>query len=362
MPFTRPSLTTIVARIEADMSTRLIGGKSVLRRSFLGVLARVFAGAIHMLYGATVWLSEQILPDTAEDEILERYADIHGVTRRAAAYATGEVDCTGTDGSTIPEGTLIQRSDGIQYSVDADATVAGGVATVDVTAVVAGADANADGGEAVSFVSPVSGVDQAATVDSTNGIAGGVDEESDAELRARLLAWIQMTPQGGSAADYEAWALEVSGVYRVFVFPEFDAENLIDDQPGYVGVTFITSDAAAPIPSTQLVTDVGDYVEERRPVTARVTVYKMTELSVSFEINLSPNTAAVQAAIKSELSALFAREGAPDDTIPLSHINEAISIATDEHDHELVLPVADITTTKIQYPVPDVDHIVFNTL
>ena len=362
MPFTRPTLTTIIARIEADMSARLIGGKTVLRRSFLGVLARVFAGAVHMLYGALVWLSEQIQPDTAEAEILERYADVHGITRRAAAYATGEVDCTGTTGAVIPAGALLQRSDGIQYSVDTEATLDAGVATVDVTAVVAGADSNADGGESVSFVSPITGVDQAATIDSAAGIAGGVDEETDDELRARLLAYLADRPQGGSLADYEQWALEVSGVYRVFVFPEFDAENLIEDQPGYVGITFITADTDAPIPSTQLVTDVGDHIEDLRPVTARVHVYKPIALSVSFEINISPNTSAVQDAIKAELSALFAREGAPDSTIPLSHIDEAISIAAGEYDHELVLPAADITTTKIQYPVPDVDHIVFNPI
>jgi uncharacterized phage protein gp47/JayE len=65
-------------------------------------------------------------------------------------------------------------------------------------------------------------------------------------------------------------------------------------------------------------------------------------------IQLSPNTASVQAAVQAELEDLFRREagvedGAGSGTVLLSHIREAISRAEGETDHVLVSPAADVT-------------------
>jgi uncharacterized phage protein gp47/JayE len=359
MAYTRPTLTEIITRIEADMSARLLDGAPVLRRSFLGVLSRVFAGISHMLYGFIVWLSKQAVPgsDDNDADYLELHADTWGITRRAAAYATGNITVTGTTGAVVPAGSVLQRADGVTYETDAEATLAGGTATIAVTAITAGADGNAVISTVVSFVSAIDGVNSTATV-ATGGLTGGVDQETDDELRDRLQARLLFIPHGGAEEDYNLWALEVSGIYKAFVFPLYDQPNDTYPAPGHVGVTGI--DSAGAVIAAGVVTALQTYLDSVAPVTAQVTAYAATPVAVNFNINLSPNTTAVRAAVEAEIEALFLREAAPNTTITLSHINEAISVASGEIDHALVAPSADIAATRAQ--IQSVGTFTFGTL
>ncbi|MFP3944637.1 MAG: baseplate J/gp47 family protein, partial [Alphaproteobacteria bacterium] len=205
MGFQRPTLKTIADRIQADIAARLTGLASGLLRAVFIVLARAYAGAVHGLYGYLAWLARQLFPDTAEAEHLERHASIRGLTRLAATAATGNVTLTGNDGAVVPAGTELQRSDGVRFATDADATIASGTATATVTAVEAGEDGNTAAGAGLTFVSPVTDVDSTATVDA-GGLTGAADAETDDELRARLLQVWRDPPQGGAEADYVAWA------------------------------------------------------------------------------------------------------------------------------------------------------------
>ena len=51
MSFERPTLPDLVSRIQTDFVSRLALTGAVLRRSVVTVLARVLAGAAHMLHG-----------------------------------------------------------------------------------------------------------------------------------------------------------------------------------------------------------------------------------------------------------------------------------------------------------------------
>lgn len=344
MPFARPSLNEIIDRIVADMSSRVLGIEgAVLRRSLLGVIARGEAGSVHLLYGYVDWVARQVIPDTAESEYLERWAAVWGLTRRAAEFASGPVIFTGTNGSVIPAGTIVQRQDGVQYATQAEGTISAGTATVTVEAVEAGAAGNLDEAERVFLLSPVSGVTTSATA-GTGGIVNGSDTESDALLRARLLLRIRQPPQGGSVSDYEQWALEVPGVTRVWVTP-----NGLGI--GTVLVHFVRDDDVSIIPDAGEVTAVQTYIDDRRPVTADVTVAAPTAVSLNLSIQLSPNTAAVQAAVTAELEDLLRRDAEPGGTIYISRIREAVSIAAGEENNVVTSPSADVTHTAGQIAV-----------
>jgi uncharacterized phage protein gp47/JayE len=350
MPFSRPTLTNIIARIESDMSSRLLSGMPVLRRSFLGVLARVFAGISHMFYGALEWITTQILPTTQEDSYLEEYADVWGITRIAAVYATGNVVFTGTNGSTIPLGTQVQRADGVIYATTAVGTISGGTATVAVIAAEAGASGNCATGTAVATISSVPGINQAATV--SGAITIGADQESIENLRVRVLQRIQTPPQGGAEADYVAWAMAADArVYKVFVFPSYAG-------PGTVGLTFITNVVADHhIPDGTLVTIVKDYVNARKPVTAATffagsdLIFAPAALPVPMTIAIKPNTTDVKAAVEAEITDLILRDAEPGGELLLSRIDEAISRAAGEEDHSLTVPAADVSIGATQFPV-----------
>lgn len=339
MPYSRPTLQEIISRTSADAVARL-GLEELLRRDDVQVLARVLSGASHSLHGHVAWLAEQVIIDTAEAEYLERWANIWGVERKPAAAAVGNVTITGSNGTVVPAGTSLVRTDGVEYTTDAEATIASGTATAAVTAVVAGAAGNAVAGVAVNLTTAIAGLSSQATV-ASGGLVSGADIETDDALRARLLARIQAPPHGGASADYVAWALEVAGVTRAWVYP---AELGL----GTVTVRFVRDDDASIIPDAAEVTAVQTYIDARRPVTADVTVAAPVAVPLNLTIQLTPNTSVVQAAVQAELADLLRREAEPGGTILISHIREAISLAAGETNHVLTVPSADVTHTTGQ--------------
>ena len=336
MPFNRPTLQTLLDRAAADIEARLPGADARLRRTLLGVLARIHAGGMHGLYGYLDWLAKQLMPDTADLEHLDRHASVWGIDRKAATAAQGQITFTGTDATQIPAGTAIQRSDGALFSSDAIATIAAGSVLVAITADSSGANANTAANTVFTLVSPLAGINSNATVDAS-GLTGGADTETDDSLRTRLLARIKDPAHGGKSGDYVTWALEVAGVTRAWVY----AQEL---GLGTVSVRFMMDDAYADgIPQAADVAAVQAYIDVLRPVTADLTVVAPIADALAFTIQLTPNDAATQAAVQAELADLIKRESIPAGTILLSHIREAISIAAGETDHVLVAPAADVT-------------------
>jgi uncharacterized phage protein gp47/JayE len=340
MAFSRPTLEELVDRIENDFVSRLALSGALLRRSMARVLARVLAGASHLLHGHIEWVSRQIFADTAEAEFLKRIGRLFGVDANEATFATGNVTITGSNGTTIPAETVLVRSDGAEYEVDADVTIASGTATAALTALVAGQDGNCDEDTELSFASPVSGADSTATV-ASGGLSGGTDEEADEDYRERVLERLREPPQGGSESDYEAWAKEVAGVTRVWVYPQ-------ENGAGTVVVRFARDDDASPIPDSGEVDTVQDYIDARRPVTATVTVEAPTAAPLNFTIAVVPNTTAVKDAVEAELEDLLSREAEPGETLPISKIRTAIGSAEGLEDYTLTIPAADVTHTTGQ--------------
>lgn len=348
MPFARPTLTEIIDRVIADISSRIVGVESaVLRRSLLGILGRAEAGAVHLLYGYIDWVSSQVLPDTADYDYLVRWCRIWGVLPNAATFSTGQVTFTGTNGTTIPDGTIVQRQDGVQYATQGDVTITGGTATATVLAVVAGADGDMAAGAAVFLLQPIAGVQATATV-AAGGIVDGEDADSEANkerLLNRLLKRIQNPPQGGSATDYEQWALAVPGVTRAWVYP-------LEMGAGTVTVRFVRDDdAGGIIPDAGEVNEVQEYIDLLRPVTAEVFVVAPVAVPLNMTIKLQPNNAQVQAAVAAELQDLITRDAVPGGTILISRLREAVSIAAGEENNQIVTPTADVTHTTGQMAV-----------
>ena len=164
-------------------------------------------------------------------------------------------------------------------------------------------------------------------------------------LLQRLLTKLQLPPSGGNENDYLVWAKEVAGVTRSWVFPA-------QLGPGTVGLAFVVdNDPVTIIPDAAKVGEVQAHIAAVKPVTADATVFAPVPKVVAFSIAVTPDTPAVRAAVEDELDDLFLRIAAPGGasgvtgTIPLSQINEAISLAAGETDHVLSVPAADVTVT-----------------
>lgn len=347
MTFARPTLAELVARTETELATRL-GLGTLLERSVLKVLARVWAGGLHGLYGALDWAARQVIPATADEENLERWANLWGLQRRAAAAAVGPVTFAGTSGVDVPLGTIVQRADGARFTTTEGGEIAAGTVTLNVQANLPGLAGNTAAATTLSLSTPIAGV-TGATV-ATGGLVNGLDQETDQELRDRLQDFVSARPQGGSVADYEAWAREVAGVTRVFVL-----ENALG--LGTVLVLFtVDNDPAGPIPNPAKVAEVAARIDDptrrdSRPVTAAVTVQAPVSQSVAVTLSVVPDTLAVQDAVREALEGMLLREGRPGETIQLSKFTEAIATAAGEQSHVLTLPAADVVVGGASVPV-----------
>ena len=336
MPFQRQSLAEIVNRCVGDIESRLPGADALLPRAVLTVLAIVLSGAVNGLYGDLDWQARQILPDTAEEEQLDRWAAIWGVARKTPTAATGTVDLTGVAGTDVPEGSVLQRSDGTQFATEADVGIGtGGTSSVTVQAVVAGSAGNTSANAVLTFLTPIAGVQSNASVDA-NGIGGGDDTETDDDLRARLLTRIQNPPQGGAAEDYIEWAEAQPGVTRAWCQAQWQG-------PGTVGVLFVMDDRTDVFPLDADVAAVQTALDALRPVTAQVIAVAPTAVPMSPEIHLNvADTPDIRSAVEASLADLVAREAAPGATIYLSHIKQAVGNAVGVVDYTLNEPTANV--------------------
>jgi uncharacterized phage protein gp47/JayE len=348
MPFDRPTLPELRDRIRRDFNARLPGADALLRQSNLRVIADVFAALSTLHYGYQEWLSHQLFPDTAETVFLERWASIWGLTRLPATAAVGALAVRGTAGAVVPAGGEWQRIDGVRYQTADGVTIAAdGTGTVAVVAEQTGIVGNADVGTQVATVTAMPGIVAQGTV-ADPGIAGGADQETDDQLRTRLLARIQTPPHGGSAADYVDWTLEVPGVTRVWVAPQ-------EQGPGTVVVRFAMDDAAhAPdgIPTSADVALVQVHLDVVRPVTAEVIVVAPIARPVDVTIaTLTPDTPAVRTAVDAELRDTLFRNGAPGAVLYVSWLWEAVSLASGERHHRILDPTGDVLLGGGELPV-----------
>ncbi|AOE63799.1 baseplate J/gp47 family protein [Pseudomonas corrugata] len=329
MPFETPSLPVLVDRTQSDLAS------DTLRRSDAQVLARTLAGTAYGLYGYLDWIAEQILPDRADEETLERIALLRlSQPRNPAQPASGAVSFVAVAGAVVDAETVLQARDGRTYRMTANVTTVAGLNTGAVEAVDAGTLGNADAGLQLTLVQPVAGVTNNFTV-LAPGLTGGIAQESIESLRARVIRSYRLVPHGGSAADYETWALEVPGVTRAWCRGSYLG-------PGTVGLFVMRDGDAEPVPNPAQLAEVKAYIEPLRPVTAELYVLAPVEVPVNYSIHPVPDTTAVRAAIQAQLIDLHDREAGLGETLLLTHIAQAISGSAGETDHDLVTPTADV--------------------
>ncbi|GFM73637.1 baseplate J/gp47 family protein [Pseudomonas capsici] len=329
MPFETPTLPALVSRIQVDMADE------ALRQSDARVLSRAHSGAAYGLYGYQRWIADQILPDTADDETLERQAILRlRQPRNAAQPASGSVRFTAAAGAVLDADTVLQFSDGRAYRVTQGLTTVAGNNVTTVEAVEAGILGNADAGLVMTAVQPIEGIDSSFTV-LADGLSGGTAQESIESLRSRVVRSYRVIPHGGNQDDYVTWAQEVPGVTRAWCVRRYMG-------PGTVAVFVMRDNDATPVPDAEQLAQVAAYIEPLRPVTAELYVLAPVQKPVVYTIRLTPDTSVVRAAVEAQLLDLHNREAGLGETLLLTHIAESISGATGETDHVLVSPEANV--------------------
>lgn len=276
--------TAILDALDTDMDTR--------EGSFLNDMIAPVAMEIWKCYRSL----DALVPIAYVDESSGGYIDLRcaefGLTRKAGAAAAAAITFAGTSGTVIPAGTAFFTSGGLEYTLDAAVTLADGAGAGMLTASAVGEAYNVVAGAISTMAVAIAGL----TSFSCAAAAGGVDEEADADLAARLYARLQEPATSGNAYHYRQWALEVSGVGDARVLPLWAGA-------GTVKVLLVDADKA-PVDGA-VVTAAAAYIAEEAPIGATVTVESAEGLTVNVAatvtIDSTTTLTAVQAALVSNL-------------------------------------------------------------
>ena len=335
MPWSTPTLKQVRSTVRDNIRGSLPGADASIPNSVLRILGDAQGGLCHLTLQYIDWLALQLLPDTAEQEWLDRHGDIWLVNadgskgRKQATFASGSATFTGVQGTPIPLGTQLDGP-GAGYETTADVTIGTGPSETTVRALDPGIIGNLNTGDTLQIATDIPGADGQVTVVEMDG---GVDAENDDDLRFRVLQRIQNPAMGGSVANYVTWALACPGVTRAWAASEQGI--------GTITVRFLMDVLRADDDGWPTPTDiemVAAYIDKMRPVTVK-DCYVVAPIKQFIDVtivDIVPDESQVSGAIEASLRAMLHQLAKPGQTIYAAWINYAIMNATGVQSFKLV--------------------------
>ncbi len=206
--------------------------------------------------------------ETTSGAYLDMRAREHGIERKLQTKAKGKVRVEGSDGTTIPKGSLFATQDGKTYIADEEKIISNGVVEVAVTASDFGTLYNTASNTVILLPMSISGV---TTVTNPLSISDGTNEETDTALLERLLSHVRKPATSGNVYQYQQWAESLAGVGGVKVLPLWDG-------PGTVKIVIVDENM---LPASEnLLSSVSKFIEEQRPIGAQVSYLSATGVSI----------------------------------------------------------------------------------
>jgi uncharacterized phage protein gp47/JayE len=341
MPWSTPTLFQIRSLVRDAIHGLLPGSDATIPNSVLRVMSDSQGALCFLTLEYIDWLALQLLPDTAETPWLDRHGQIwltnaDGTTgRKQATLASGTIIVIGSQGVLLPSGSLLGAAgsltgQNLSYQTTEQAVIGPGPTNVPAQSLTSGTAGNLAPGAGIVLAAPPIGIDAAATVLT---MAGGVDTETDAELRARILQRIRQPPMGGDAEDYVAWAEAIPGVTRAWSFPQ-------EMGIGTMTVRFMMDDLRASnggFPLPEDVDVVQAYLDIKRPVTVQdFFVVAPIPYPVNVPLTyLDSNDASTRAAMTQSLQNEFFVRSKPGQTFYRAWLDEAIMAAPGVNAYDL---------------------------
>lgn len=267
-------------------------------------MLRADADAFETLDGVQAELAASAFLGTATGAWLTlRAADVYGVTRQEATFATADVTLANAGGGLFelaPGGLIVKNSvTGATFSNQETVTIQPLAAStvVSVVAQEAGVGGSSGVDEIDTVVSPaLTGVSI-----TTSSAAVGADEQSDEDLREQCLSTLgSLSPAGpADAYEYVAGNAELTGVSGV-TRRKSDGDNAT----GTVIVYVATATAALDAPSVAAIQTAID--QWAQPLCTDATVQGGSPVTVPVALNLTPNRPEMQDVVESAIAEYFA--------------------------------------------------------
>jgi uncharacterized phage protein gp47/JayE len=131
MPIQRPTIQEIRDRIRADLVQSVNTGEPDtskhidpnLRNNFAGGICDSMSGGFDENNDLVEQVQTSLFPTTATGDELDRWGSTFGINQQESQKASGFIIFTGTASSVIPSSTLLQRTDGLEYTTLNSATI-----------------------------------------------------------------------------------------------------------------------------------------------------------------------------------------------------------------------------------------------
>lgn len=259
-------------------------GSKVKDVSEIGLRLRVLAGELYRLETSMDWLERQAFPQTATGAQLDLHGALRGVPRKPAEKAKGVVSFSRylpiSFDLVVPKGTVCATSGEpvVEYETTEEVILKAGTLTIDapVEAVTPGAAGNAAAGYVTTLVSPPTGINYAANKEA---ITGGRDAEEDEAYRARILESYSLSSNGANGDYYRKMALEQEGITSVEVVPRSGGAGTV--------TLYVWGEGAAP--SSQVISDLKEKLNEARELGVTVTVEAATQVPMNVHMEIQPS-------------------------------------------------------------------------
>lgn len=257
-----------------------------------------------------------------------------GLTRNPPTYASGVLQVTGN--GTVQVGDLFESAGGIQFAATATVEISD-AGEVPVCCTQPGAVGNLPAGSVTMMPVQLAGI---VSVSNSDTFTGGYDAETDQAYFDRYILRLQTPPTSGNQYHYRAWALEVTGVGGVQIYPLGHGDNTVDvvliDVDGQPADEELVGRVQAHIDPGSQGLGAGE-----APIGAYcyVSAAEAVELDLSLTVQTLPGAeqAAVTAAVKAAVAAYLKGIAFAQDYVSYAQIAAAILGA------EGVLDFADLT-------------------
>ena len=261
------------SRVEGTFSNDVFATNAIEFQKFSLELEELYNAA----FGHTTW-----------GEYLDYRAAEHGVYRRAATNAKGEVTCSGT--GTVKAGTIFATSNNVRFIAVSDTEIVS-AGNVDIEAVIAGDSGNVAAGTINKIPLNVVGI---RAVTNANPTVDGYDEENDETLRDRYLLRVHYPDTSGNPQFLINRALEISGV---------GAASCVRCWQGAGTALILIVDANLETADDFLIERVQKYVDETRPIGCIATVQSAVPTIINISVTTLDNLDADK--LKSDITIYF---------------------------------------------------------
>ena len=250
--------------------------------SDISIKIKLLAGELFNLQSSIRWLDNQLFPQTASGDRLDRHAEMRGLVRKKATAAHGtltfSLENPAESTIVISGGTVFSTAgkNPIRFVTDKTTSIGTGLKTVSVTAtaITKGASGNV---APDTICVMTTNVNSLLSVTNKASFSGGTDIEDDESLRRRIMEDIKTPSTGTNKAYYKRLAQSVDGVYSANVVSRARGNGTVD--------IYIAAKGAAI--DSKYVSEVQALVNEARELNVDVLVSAASTVRVPVSLTMS---------------------------------------------------------------------------